>query len=182
VIREVWSRQVGAALLLLTLAQPEGSAAIKLVCYLEASKAPGDLELRIENPAPQALAAVIGAELVLEPSDRPELRDPLVPQVSYRARLGLSGATAVSGTSAARIAIPALSSKAWRVRPGDLAWHKKESAIRAPDGAFRSVVPPGQFELFLLLQHSESGDWSSRALGATVDAQGRLEVRSPATP
>lgn len=161
----------------LMLAQPP--PAIKLICFLEPVDRSGDLAVRIENPSPSVADVLVEVELRLEPTGHPEYRDPLVPSLSYRAGLDLSGPTVVPGPSPTRLEIPANGSKAWRVNPIDLPWHKKISATRAVDGAFKSVVPPGKYQLDLLLQHPESGSWSSRAVDATVDARGVLALQAP---
>jgi hypothetical protein len=166
---------IAPVVLSLVLAQ-EPQPQIRLICSLQPVGTFGDFEIRIENTSPSALDARLTAELVLEPVTRPRPRDPLLPSLSYRAGLDLSGPTVVTGSVPTRLEILAHGSKTWRMRPKDLLWHKKVSATRAGDGGFRSVVPPGKHELDLLLQRTGSGWWASRTSIVTVGPDGTLAV------
>ena len=166
---------LASAILLIAQATPPQQ--LRIIPFVALTPA-GDIELRIDNPSPEPLDAVLVVELVLgqhrsmPPSDTPS------PVASYRARLDCAEAVVRPSEGETRIYVAANGSRKWLTSVTRLRWYEYLSATPLAPGPFRQVVPPGDYWLALRISKGESPWWHSEQLTVATDGRGHLTLRA----
>jgi len=142
-------------------------------------KSASELELRVENPSTSPLDADLGAELVLWVPRPLPARNLVDLEVTYRARMDLRGANAVSTDGQTQVKVSAEGWRVWATDPAVLLWCERVGTSRGAVGSLRQVVPPGHYDLTFWLERGDPPWWQSRPLHVTVDGRGRFSIQAP---
>jgi hypothetical protein len=151
---------------------------IRLICSLTSEGGSG-LTLTIENVSSEPLDTLLTARVILEDPRGPTPFDPLARPLSYRAPLDLTRPAAAPARDATRLRLPPSGSASWPLVLGDLLWHATPLEAGSTGRPFRTVVPPGRYDITVVLDRADIGRWRSGHLLVEVNQRGRIiEVHS----